>query len=429
MNRLGGNLIMDTPVVVKAASPRRASGGLRNAFAAYAGTLSALTRVLGPLLDLYVRLWLAQGFFVSGLLKAANWDNALALARYEYPVSWMDPVTAAYTGAAIELIAPVLLALGLMTRIAAVPLALLSLVIQFNYQALDTHLLWAALLIGYVVRGAGPLSLDRLLAPGLADSALPLAGPAVHAAAWVSRRVAPAYWLLLRWWLATGLLTAGGLAGGSSVPWLPVTTLAPLAGGIGLIVAAALLAGLALRPAVLAMIVLTLGQAMTGPANSDTTQLFVLLLAGLGLAGAGTYSLDNLLLNRLQRTYPELRGKLPGRFEDLAQVVIVGAGFGGLACAHALRHAPVGVTLIDRHNYHLFQPLLYQVATTALAAGDIAMPIRSLLREQPNARVLLGEVTGVDAARREVRLGARRIPYDYLVLATGATHSYFGRED
>ncbi len=89
----------------------------------------------------------------------------------------------------------------------------------------------------------------------------------------------------------------------------------------------------------------------------------------------------------------------------------------------------MSVTLIDRHNYHLFQPLLYQVATTALAAGDIAMPIRVLLREQRNARVLLGEVTGVDAQRREIVLGARRVPYDYLLLATGATHSYFGRDE
>jgi len=190
-----------------------------------------------------------------------------------------------------------------------------------------------------------------------------------------------------------------------------------------------LLAGLVLRPAVLVLAVLYLGLVLTGPVSPETAHLFVLLLAGLGLSGAGKFSLDDLLLSRLQQTYPELAGKLPRRFEDLPQVVIVGAGFGGLACAHALRHTPVGVTLIDRHNYHLFQPLLYQVATTALAAGDIAMPIRSLLREQANARVLLGEVTGVAAAQREVHLGARRIRYDYLVLATGATHSYFGRDD
>jgi NADH dehydrogenase FAD-containing subunit/uncharacterized membrane protein YphA (DoxX/SURF4 family) len=422
--------MMDTAIARKQTPPHRASGGLRRAFAGYAGTVTALQRVIAPLLDLYVRLWLAQGFFVSGLLKVSNWDNALALSRYEYPVGWMDPVTAAYLGAATELIAPVLLALGLMTRVAAVPLALLSLVIQFNYQALDTHLLWAALLAGYVVRGAGPLSLDRLLAPGLGDSALPLAGPAVRAADWVTRRVEPVYWLLVRLWLAAGILMAGGFLDGTALPWLPVTTLAPLSGGgFGMIAAVVLLAGLALRPAVLAVIVLYLGLGMTGTGNPDTTQLFLLLLAGLGLAGAGRYSLDHLMLIRLQRSYPELAGKLPGRFEDLPQVVIVGAGFGGLACANALRHAPVGVTLIDRHNYHLFQPLLYQVATTALAAGDIAMPIRSLLRDQVNARVLLGEVTGVDTAGHSVCLGARRIPYDYLVLATGASHSYFGKDE
>ncbi len=420
---------MDTAIAMKKPQQRWAAGGLRGAFTAYAGTVTALTRTVGPLLDLYIRLWLAQGFFVSGLLKAANWDNALALSRYEYPVAWMDPITAAYLGAATELVAPVLLALGLATRVAAVPLALLSLVIQFNFLALDTHLLWAALLLGYVVRGAGALSLDRLLAPGLADSALPLAGPAVRAADWVTRFVAPVYLLVLRLWLAAGILVAGGFIGGTALPWLPVTTLAPLAGGIGLIVAALLFAGLAPRPAVLAVIGLYLGLAMAGPADLDTTHLFVLLLASLGLAGAGTYSLDHALHYRLRRRYPELEGRLPGRFEDLPQVVIAGAGFGGLACAHALRHAPVGVTLIDRHNYHLFQPLLYQVATTALAAGDIAMPIRSLLRDQANARVLLGEVTGVDTEHREVRLGARRIAYDYLVLATGATHSYFGRDE
>jgi NADH dehydrogenase FAD-containing subunit/uncharacterized membrane protein YphA (DoxX/SURF4 family) len=429
MNTPGKSATMDTPVVMKAAPARPASGGLRRVFTAYAGTVSALRRAIGPLLDLYVRLWLAQGFLVSGLLKVSDWDNALALARYEYPVAWMDPVTAAYTGAAIELIAPVLLALGLMTRAAAVPLAALALVIQFNYQALDTHLLWTVLLAGYVVCGAGPLALDRLLAPGLADSALPLTGPAVRAADWVSRRIAPVYWLLVRLWLAAGILTAGGFLGGASLPWLPVTTVAPLAGSGGPVFAALLVTGLALRPAVLTVIVLLLGQAMTGSANPDTLHLFLLLLAGLGLAGAGTYSLDERLLNRLQCSYPELTGRLPGRFEDLPQVVIVGAGFGGLACANALRHAPVGVTLIDRHNYHLFQPLLYQVATTALAAGDIAMPIRSLLRDQANARVLLGEVTGVDTAGRSVCLGARRIPYDYLVLATGASHSYFGKDE
>ena len=110
-------------------------------------------------------------------------------------------------------------------------------------------------------------------------------------------------------------------------------------------------------------------------------------------------------------------------------VLIVGAGFGGLYAAKALANAPVRLTVIDRRNHHLFQPLLYQVATAGLAPSDIASPIRELFREQRNARVLLGSVTAVDAERREVRMDGKRIPYDHLVLATGASHSYFGRDD
>ena len=111
------------------------------------------------------------------------------------------------------------------------------------------------------------------------------------------------------------------------------------------------------------------------------------------------------------------------------RVVIVGAGFGGLAAASALNGAPVEVSVIDRRNYHLFQPLLYQVATAALSPADIAQPIRSILSRQRNAEVLLGRVTGIDTAAREVLIGERRIPYDQLVIATGARHAYFGHDE
>jgi NADH:ubiquinone reductase (H+-translocating) len=110
------------------------------------------------------------------------------------------------------------------------------------------------------------------------------------------------------------------------------------------------------------------------------------------------------------------------------QVVIVGAGFGGLFAAQALAKADADVTIIDRHNYHLFQPLLYQVATAGLPPSDIAWPIRSILRRQRNARVLLAEVLGIDRERRVVELRDRAIPFDYLIVATGSTHSYFGHE-
>ncbi|MDB4956224.1 MAG: dehydrogenase, FAD-containing subunit [Myxococcales bacterium] len=112
----------------------------------------------------------------------------------------------------------------------------------------------------------------------------------------------------------------------------------------------------------------------------------------------------------------------------MPHVVVVGGGFGGLEAARRLRNAPVRVTLLDRRNHHLFQPLLYQVATAALSAADIAYPIRSILAKQDNARVLLADVTGIDVAKQTITLDAGTLHYDYLVLATGATHSYFGKD-
>ena len=110
------------------------------------------------------------------------------------------------------------------------------------------------------------------------------------------------------------------------------------------------------------------------------------------------------------------------------KVVIVGAGFGGLAAARYLAHAPLDLTIIDQRNYHLFQPLLYQVATAGLSPGDIAWPIRSLVRHQSNTRVLLGRVTDIDVSTYNVKMENQRVPYDYLILATGARHDYFGND-
>jgi NADH dehydrogenase len=111
------------------------------------------------------------------------------------------------------------------------------------------------------------------------------------------------------------------------------------------------------------------------------------------------------------------------------RVVIVGGGFAGLQAAHVLRRAPVDVTLLDRRNHHVFQPLLYQVATAGLSAPEIAAPLRRILSRQANTVVLMAEVVSVDVARRVVVLADGETPYDYLILATGATHSYFGHDD
>ena len=112
-----------------------------------------------------------------------------------------------------------------------------------------------------------------------------------------------------------------------------------------------------------------------------------------------------------------------------ARVVIVGGGFGGLSAARALDGADARILLIDKQNHHLFQPLLYQVATAALSPADIAWPIRRILRRQQNAEVLMAEVTGVDSSGKRVLMGDRAEHYDYLVLGSGATHSYFGHDE
>jgi NADH dehydrogenase len=111
------------------------------------------------------------------------------------------------------------------------------------------------------------------------------------------------------------------------------------------------------------------------------------------------------------------------------RVVIIGAGFGGLSAAKDLARTPFDVTLIDKHNYHLFQPLLYQVATAALSPSDIASPIRNIVRDIRNVSVVLSRVSDIDRDRREVVAEGRRIPFDHLIVATGAQHAYFGHDD
>jgi NADH dehydrogenase len=115
--------------------------------------------------------------------------------------------------------------------------------------------------------------------------------------------------------------------------------------------------------------------------------------------------------------------------QERPRVVILGAGFGGLEAAKTLARAPVDITVIDRQNYHCFQPLLYQVATAALSPAEVAWPIRHILRRQLNATVYMAEVTGIDFATRAVNTKSGSFPFDFLIVATGATHSYFGHNE
>ena len=113
----------------------------------------------------------------------------------------------------------------------------------------------------------------------------------------------------------------------------------------------------------------------------------------------------------------------------IPKVFIVGGGFGGIAAARALGGAPVDLRLIDRRNHHVFQPLLYQVATASLSPADISSPIRTILRGQNNCQVGMAEMTGVDVAGRRLMLAGGHLRYDYLILAAGATHAYFGHDE
>ncbi len=386
-------------------------------------------RAVGPLADLVVRLALAQGFLVSAVLKLADWNTALLLAANEYPVTWLEPATAAVLGVSIELAGAALLAAGLATRAAAVALAALTIVVQSTFVALDAHLLWIALFGWYAVRGAGPISLDASFARGLARSALPFGARITHALDWTTRRVAPLYALALRIWLAGALaIAAGAVIDTPAAAWVPWHSAAALPAGFAAAGALLLVIGLGTRFVGLALLALAL-VVPASDAQGAALMYWAAVGALLALHGPGPLGIDAVVWAMLARRFPELDGGLGFDLARAPHVVIVGAGFGGLACAAALRHAPVRITLVDRHNYHLFQPLLYQVATAALAPGDIATPIRGLFRDQPNARVVLGEVTGVDTASRAILIDAQRVAYDHLVLACGARHSYFGRDE
>lgn len=396
-----------------------ASAGKGSRFAAlfegWEDVTSVLERGLSPLLDLAVRLWLAQIFFVSGVLKTTNWDVTVFLYTHEHPVPGLDPSVAAAIGTSVELICPVLLAFGLATRIAAIPLLATTAFLQFTYKELADHLYWMALLGFAVLRGPGGLSLDHFIAPHLARSAIPFGGTLRNLALWLHRYALPPYQFAVRVgfaWLLWSLAFRDG-----SDTWQ----------AMGSLLCGALAAGLATRPAALFLALLTITSLFDASGLGDPI-LRLFLLITFVLHGAGAISVDRLLSRYVHRLCPSLSGD-PGWLAEAPRVMIIGAGFGGIAAAQAMRHAWARITLIDRRNYHLFQPLLYQVATATLSPADIAVPIRSLVRDQRNCQVLMGRVTDVDTRRNEVVIGDRRIHYDYLVLATGARHSYFGKDE
>ena len=386
----------------------------------------ALRGLLWPKLELGIRLWLAQIFFVSGAIRLTHWQTALHLASHGY--------SAAYVGVSIGVLGGALLAAGFMTRYCAALMLILSVVAQFDHMPLDSQLFRAVLCGWYAVFGAGPIAIDTLLRRGLADSALPLIPRIVRASEWVRSICGPFFLSLVRIWLGAALMLAavgpawvpGGQAARLDV-WFPLGTVERLPPNFALVSGALLLLGLATRYVMVSLVLVLSLCCLIDPRLTDAVYL-LMMSAIFIIYGAGKLSADHIIAGILESRWGDCSRRNVAALEALSRVVIVGAGFGGLSCAWALRSANASVTLIDRVNHHLFQPLLYQVATAGLSPSDIAAPVRTMFRGSMNTRVLLGAVSGIDTVGQRVLLGHEAIPYDYLVLATGATHSYFGND-
>ena len=420
------------------ARPHRAFSPAQQAYvevlAWVADVIGFLGRSAWPVVDLIIRVQIAKQAILPGLLLAADWNTALRLATDEYPLPWLAPSTEALLGIALQLGGGISLLMGLGARLGGLAVVVLGLLTQVYYLRLDTNLFLVVLGAGYVLRGPGPLSFDHLLVQGVARSPLPLAAPIARLFERTRSFCSEAYLCGVRVWLMLALLVAGGLlftgladGAGRFSAWVPSASAAAMFSGSAGFLALPIGLGLATRLVAVAALSAAGYSAMMVP-SASLSMYWTLSLALLLVLGPGGISLDAALSTLLKRLIPQLDGKPAFSLDGLPRVLIIGAGFGGIACARALRYTPVRVTVIDRHNYHLFQPLLYQVATAALSPGDIAVPIRSILRGQFNAQVLLGTVTDVDTRGRRVVMSGRSVPYDHLVVATGATHSYFGKD-
>jgi NADH dehydrogenase len=393
--------------------------------------IAFLSRAAWPLVDLLIRIWIGKLALVLSVLISTDWAMAVSMAVGSYPI----PVAGLGSTAILSQVywlAAFSLILGLATRVGAAVLFAFTVASHIRVTALDLNLFWMALLAYYVLLGADRLSLDRLLSQGLKSSPLPQVGALITLLDATRPGLTGIYLLALRVALMLTMLLAGGhmataMLTTTADAWLPVSSATLLFGNKGVAWALLIGSGLATRATALLNVGMIGYHEMSGGEVSFPFYWTVLLLL-LVAKGPGPFSLDGAVLAGLRRGSSELLGKPAFSLKGLPRVVIVGAGFGGIACARALRHAPASITLIDRQNYHLFQPLLYQVATAALSPADIAIPIRAIFRDQFNAKVMLATVTGLDTERREVLTDGLNLPYDHLVIATGATHSYFGQD-
>lgn len=388
---------------------------LRDATRRLLGIGDVLAAWLAPWLTLVIQLSIAQAFLVSqvtGLMLGGRAAEPLSGTWWSHVA---HQVVASGPGVAVQTACPLLLLAGLLTRPAAAAMLLQFVLLPPVMMTSGIGALWLALFVWLLVSGPGTFSLDHLLATGVSVSPVPGSRIVAKAYAWVSTQLTPKYLLLLRVLVGATVLPMGGAA---IVPAHPLPMEAMLASSQLTVLAACTVAGAGVRAAAVALMV-SLPFA-TGPLTERLSWLLVLAI--LAVHGGGAVSLDGLL--RRWSRLRQARG-----FVDAPHVVVVGGGFGGIAAARGLASAPCRITLVDQCNHHVFQPLLYQVATAGLSPAEIATPIRFLLRDKANVRVLLAEVTGVDPETKAVLLDRGRLDYDYLVLATGARHGYFGHDE
>ena len=363
----------------------------------------------GPWLALALRLAVAQAF-VRAQVHEMMFGPASPGAGLVHAVMTSNP------GEFVRALCPVLLALGLFARPAAAAMLLQAVLMPLPDAAGPFCI---ALLLRVLAVGPGPLSLDGVLHRGADSLALPGIARLQPALVRANAVLGPLDLLGLRLWMAAiaaimaVALMEPGLPG---VP--PMIAMLPPIPALGL--AVALLLGFGTRLAALTLLALV----QLPHLGAGEARLYWALLLGLLIVhGGGWLALDSWIAGWLRRRI------VPADLRALPHVVVVGGGFGGIAAVLGLRGAACRITLVDQRNHHLFQPLLYQVATAGLSPADIATPVRSMVRGQANVRVLLGRVTGIDTIGRRVLLHRGEIAYDHLVLATGAQHGYFGHDE
>lgn len=268
----------------------------------YSGT----TVVFWPFTDLAMRFFVALPFLRSGIVKAGDWDTAVLLATQEYPVSWMAPQNAAALGLTIELVAPMLLIFGLLSRPAALAMAALTIVAQAVYIPTTTNLMLIAMLVWYVTFGPAAISLDHWWVTRLDKTKHRLAGFAIRLGDWCRRHVAPKLLLIMRIWLGTALLALAGVFEPSIAlaTWLPITSFTGLPDWVAILFAILLFIGAAASP-VSYILTFVVAAFMIAGVHPDVTFYPVLLLGLYDARGAGPLSVDQFVEAWISRKFPK----------------------------------------------------------------------------------------------------------------------------